>query len=552
MITFLIYILKVSILTAAFVLLYHLLFTNETFFKTGRAVLLFSLAASYILPLCIINIHRPATSVIDDTDEPAALLETDLSEKTKPATLIPVDRSITTIIQADSNMESNLPVLIFALYLTGMVVLVSWRILSILKIVRIIRFGKIVRTDTEYTLVISDEGISPFNWMRYIVLPATDEKDGSIQETVICHELAHIRHHHSADIIINDILSTLQWFNPAVWLLRRDLTDIHEFQADDDVVRSGIDKRNYQKQLFSIAAKKKNLAIVNSFGMSNLRTRVIMMNRAISKPWKLIKLAYIPVLTSIAIVLSSNTIYDRLNAPYVITSDYKTRLNNSYFESVEKADGYEFSIINSVAVLVGCDLQKDTLKPIPSSIVHEGKRYNVRVIAAGALQGALIRDLVIPEGITEIAESAFSLNSLIESVTIPSTVCVLEPKIFDKCINLKTVYIRDGLRSLPDGMFLDCRSLQSVHLPSTLTSIGEGAFSDCRNLKEINLPRKLEHIGNEAFFRCIRLSSLQIPRRVKYIGNGAFYDCLSLGTVNGDKLRARIGDKAFHIENKLY
>ena len=106
------------------------------------------------------------------------------------------------------------------------------------------------------------------------------------------------------------MLSAFQWFNPAVWLLRHDLCCVQEFQADASVLESGVDRVEYEKYLLSIAIGGISIPLVNGLGESSLRTRIKMMNRKLSGRGNLLKLIYLPVVLTVALVLMSNTAFD--------------------------------------------------------------------------------------------------------------------------------------------------------------------------------------------------------------------------------------------------
>ena len=108
-----------------------------------------------------------------------------------------------------------------------------------------------------------------------------------------------------------DILSAFQWFNPAVWVLRHDLCCVQEFQADASVLESGFGKLEYEQSLLSIATGGMSMPLVNGLGESYLLTRIRMMNRNISRKGNLFKLIYLPVVIVIALILTSQTIYDK-------------------------------------------------------------------------------------------------------------------------------------------------------------------------------------------------------------------------------------------------
>ena len=109
---------------------------------------------------------------------------------------------------------------------------------------RIIRNGESSKLESGETLVITDRDTVPFSWMKYIVLSREDYEGGHTQ--ILTHEKAHISLKHSWDIIFLDFITALQWFNPAIWMIKSDLRAIHEFEADDAVLRSGVDVKEYQ------------------------------------------------------------------------------------------------------------------------------------------------------------------------------------------------------------------------------------------------------------------------------------------------------------------
>jgi len=568
--TFLIYILKVALLTAAFVLLYHLLARRDTFYSVGRAVMVASLVISYILPLCVITLHKPVnespSTVISNITVSQKV--TNNSANDMPVGMEAVSGHAEISDSPSANNPDLLLMIAITVYLAGVAFLLVLRSISIFKVIQIVRNSHVFKKDKDYTILISSHDVQSFSWMRYIIVPESignrlmtdNTESGSWEDAVICHERAHVVNHHSLELLFTDMMSVFQWFNPAVWLLRRDLCNIHEYQADSAVLNAGYEKSKYQESLLNIACGYNALLSVNGIGISNLRSRMLMMNCQASGKKALLKYLYLPLLIVASLVLTSNKVYDRREAPYVLSD---SRQNQSIRRLYEYPDteyyyqGLRFNITNGVAVLDGYDwaamnngperYDMDLELTVPSTIPFDGKEYIVRVIAPTALNGTRYTRIVLPETITEIGADAFASCRMLESITIPSSVCVLQSRAFTRCDNLKSVYIENGLKELPEGLFLNCRNLESVHLPSTLKTIGDGAFSDCRHLTEINLPKKLERIGDEAFFRCIRLSSVIIPKKVSYIGNGAFYDCRSLENVDPSKLKAEIGDKAFYM-----
>lgn len=310
---FLVYILKVALLTAVFVLLYHLLLRRETFHRTARIVLVSSLIISYILPFCVITIHRPAPAAVAEVaSAPVGFQELPVLQQTQS----PMSAQIQTQAQPQFTVSTDAVqkhvdwiLVIMVVYVFGTISLILLRLLSAGRVRTIIRRGHVVSERDGCKIVISKDNIRPFSWMNYIVLPE-GYSDHSCSSAVIRHEYSHVSHHHSKELLVIDMLSAFQWFNPAVWLLRHDLCCVQEFQADASVLESGVDRVEYEKYLLSVATGGVSVPLVNGLGESSLRTRIKMMNRKLSGRGNLLKLIYLPVVLTVALVLMSNTVYD--------------------------------------------------------------------------------------------------------------------------------------------------------------------------------------------------------------------------------------------------
>ena len=314
---FLIYILKVALLTAAFVLLYHIFLRRDTFHRMARIVLVSSLFISYILPFCVITIHKPIALAenreMEVVQTPVTVPAAQDNQQAQPALqpsqvqMQPQLQSVTTT--GANHRQIDWIAITAVIYALGVVILRALRLLSVQKVLRIIRRGQVSIKRDGCKIVISKDNVRPFSWMRNIVLPES-QADLSWTSPVVRHEQSHVSHHHSAELLATDILSAFQWFNPAVWLLRHDLCCVQEFEADASVLESGLDKVEYEKSLLSIATGGLSIPLVNGLGESYLRTRIKMMNRKHSRKANLLKLIYLPVVILVSLSLMANTIYD--------------------------------------------------------------------------------------------------------------------------------------------------------------------------------------------------------------------------------------------------
>ena len=149
-------------------------------------------------------------------------------------------------------------------------------------------------------LLVHDRPIAPFSWMRCVVISRKDlEEDG---RAILTHELAHIRRGHSWDLLLADLCIFLQWFNPAAWLLKQELQSVHEYEADEAVLASGVNAKEYQLLLIKKAVGTRLYSLANSFNHSKLKKRITMMTKRKSSPWARAKYLYVLPLAAIAVV----------------------------------------------------------------------------------------------------------------------------------------------------------------------------------------------------------------------------------------------------------
>ena len=140
-------------------------------------------------------------------------------------------------------------------------------------------------------------------------------------------------------------------------------------------------------------------------------------------------------------------------------------------------------------------------------------------------------DVVIPEGVTEIGNKAFSSCLYLESIEIPNGVTTIGNEAFTFCYSLRFIHIPNSVTSIGDGAFSWCESLQSVKIPDSVTSIGENAFWECKSLQSIEIPNGVTEIECHTFYGCKSLKSVKFPNRVKKIDSEAFYHCNRIKSV---------------------
>ena len=289
MIEFLTYDLKVAVLLAVFYMFYRLMLARETFHRVNRIVLLLTAVASYVLPLCIITIHKMVTVEVVPTIEVGDMMM-DAAPLAEPATPF---------------WQILLPVL----FIIGVLATLSYTLWSLFRIISLIsKSEKHPQDDGTIICVTGNADMAPFSWMLYIVMNRFDYEEHN--EMILAHERGHIRLHHSWDLLLVDTLTALQWFNPAIWMLRSDLRAIHEYEADGAVLSQGINARQYQYLLITKAASIGGYSLANGISHSTLKNRINMMLHKKSNPTRLLKLIALIPIVAVALAVNAETVTD--------------------------------------------------------------------------------------------------------------------------------------------------------------------------------------------------------------------------------------------------
>lgn len=321
---------KAALLTFVFVLMYRLLLRRETFHGLKRGALMLSLVLSYVLPLTVITVHRdiqksPAAQTFS-TNQPVSAPINQIqpfSPSVETTAVAPtVAETENAAIQAPAvkrDITQILLVCLMAAYLAGLAVMLIIRMVSIYRVASIVRNGRTVERGDGWKIVVTDRNVSPFSWIGTIVL--SEKYYASIDTTVLKHEKAHIRHGHPLELMMVDFMSLFQWFNPAVWVLRRDLCLVHEQQADADVVKSLSDARPYQFMLLSQSQGGLAFNIVASFNGNGVESRIDMMNRKRSGRRQMLRFLYLPLVICISLTLTANVAYDKISGESTVSSD---------------------------------------------------------------------------------------------------------------------------------------------------------------------------------------------------------------------------------------
>ena len=290
---FFVYILKSSICLVGFYLFYRLLLSRETFHRFNRIALLSILLLSCLLPLVEVTVEKQTEVHQTMMTLEQWLMLADMMNAESTAELQAEEVTVTWIQVA------------LLVYLVGILFFAFRNGYSLLKLGGLLRSGRKEQLE-KYTggkekviLIVHDRDIAPFSWMKYIVISQKDLDENGRE--ILIHELAHIQNRHSWDLLVADICIFFQWFNPASWLLKQELQNIHEYEADETVIEKGVDAKQYQLLLIKKAVGTRLYSMANSFNHSKLKKRITMMLKEKSSPWARLKYLYVLPVAAIAV-----------------------------------------------------------------------------------------------------------------------------------------------------------------------------------------------------------------------------------------------------------
>ena len=346
---FLAYTLKSAFCLTLFYPAYRLMLSKETFHRFNRIALLALLALSALLPL--LSSTLPTNSVTMTMPQVIPTLQPQTMDAVQEVASAP----LTTLSWTYA---------LLWIYLLGCIVYACHQLISFVRLGSLIRKARrepmpdyINERGTHVRLYVHDEELAPFSWMHLIVVSRKNLEESG--RAILIHELAHIAHHHSWDLLLADVCLLFQWFNPTAWLLKQELRTVHEYEADDMVVQNGINAKDYQTLLIKKAVGTRLYSMANNLNHSSLKKRITMMLKKRSNPWARLKyLSILPLAALSVAVFARPEVSNKLNE---ISS---AKVND--LTSIAKADEVK-SDENSPAKLVkvaGKVINERTGKPI--------------------------------------------------------------------------------------------------------------------------------------------------------------------------------------------
>jgi hypothetical protein len=291
--SFLFYLAESSVCLALFYLIYRALLSRETFFSTNRFFLMFSIPLSFVIPL--IDIPSPFRTI----------------------TAAPPPGYHPALSPLRTNAFGFMDILTI-IYLLGAGFFLFRFFYNIVQLFHLIRKSGHQKCG-RLKLVFIDQNTAPFSFFNFFFLNKSNISQHDLLR-IIDHELVHINQHHTIDLLIIELLSIVEWFNPFVRPYKKSIKETHEYLADDKVIAQGCSRAKYQMLIFEQHVGLKLFTFVNSFNQSLIKRRMTMMTKGKSKTWAKTKfLLLIPMIGFLVLAFAhpkavSPTVNAKLNA----------------------------------------------------------------------------------------------------------------------------------------------------------------------------------------------------------------------------------------------
>jgi len=280
------YLLKLSLSVAVIHAFYYLMLRRLTFYNLNRWYLAGYTVLCFVIPF--INVAQ----IADRADEKLPVL-----------TYIPSVQNIRSYIPSGIGQTAQHSWTIWdgiiALLAIGSAILIIRLIVQMASFIRLKQRAEVL-SDNGAVIYHIDEQVMPFSFGNSIYLNKNSHTDKELEE-IIMHEYVHVKQMHSVDILIAELFCVINWYNPFAWFMRHSIRQNLEFIADDNVVRSGINKKDYQYHLLKVVGIPQ-YSIANQFNFSSLKKRIIMMNQQRSAKIHLLKFMFILPLLAVTLL----------------------------------------------------------------------------------------------------------------------------------------------------------------------------------------------------------------------------------------------------------
>ncbi len=307
---FMIYLIEANIALSLFFILYRLLLKRDTFLQLRRFFFLSVILFSLLYPLMTVPLPHSISAFFTQ-------------ESVEAVSAVYIGEPVMEIISVEESVptrEINLTNVGVVIYFSITLLFIVRFLLQLISILRVRLKSTPAEISGTAVYRLKDD-ITPFSFFNLIFIHTDKHSDAELTQ-ILLHEQTHVRQLHSVDILLIESLTLLFWWNPFVWLMKREMAMNLEYLADQGVLTCGVNSREYQYHLLRLTYQETAVPIVNNFNVSQLKQRIMMMNQSKSPAYKVGR--YLLVLPLVLLFLTANSIYAAQREP----ADDETKMVN--------------------------------------------------------------------------------------------------------------------------------------------------------------------------------------------------------------------------------
>ena len=342
-----IYIIQVNCALVLFYLLYATVLKSDTFLTIRRFYFISSIVFSLVYPCFVVP---GLTDVLSfRVEEPSAV-----------ETAVFIEKPTFEMVAEGQTEEADsfhipwraLLGIVYMVVTLFFIFRFLWQLASIFRI-RLKSKKTIVSGIEVYDL---KNNLTPFSFLGMIFINSDMHSEEELAQIII-HEHTHVREKHSLDVMLIEIVLLFSWWNPFVWLLKREMAMNLEYLADNEVLREGVDSRDYQYHLLRLTYHETAVQIVNNFNVSQLKQRIMMMNKTRSSTLQLAK--YLLILPVVFLLVTANSLFAAQQEPI-------------YVDAVDVVDAVEsYEAVAPVAPIPAIELDEEIFTQDPPPVKKE-------------------------------------------------------------------------------------------------------------------------------------------------------------------------------------
>ena len=353
------YFLKINVAIALFYAFYRLFFHKDTFFHWRRTALLCFFGISLLYPL--LNIQE----WIKEQEPMVAMADL-------YATIILPEQIIEAPQETTVTWQELIPQILGVIYWSGVLLLAIRFLIQLGSIIRL-HFLCPKSTIQGSRVHILKKGTGPFSFFHWIFIHPESHTESEISE-IITHEETHARQYHSADVLISEFMCIFCWFNPFIWLMKREVRGNLEYMADHRVLETGHDSKSYQYHLLGLAHHKAAANLSNSFNVLPLKNRIKMMNKRRTKEIGRTKYLMFLPLAGILMIVSNIEMVARTTEKFAkemmgqVTEEVAMQAETTNIPELSTREIQEISLPQGTK---GKEVTETQIKSVPDSVVFQ-------------------------------------------------------------------------------------------------------------------------------------------------------------------------------------